>query len=86
MDDVRFMGEFVIGAAAMTAPIIVLTKSLAGDQSGEIYSPNGIAWPHGVQEEEPVRWNVRLLDRTSGRDRQVQARHPRRHRPLPLTR
>jgi hypothetical protein len=80
MHDLQFLGEVVVAVAAMTAPIIVATRWLAGEES-EVN-----AWPRGVQEEDSVRWNVRLLDRAGGRDRQLDTPHPTRHRPLPLPR
>jgi hypothetical protein len=90
MGELQFLGELVVAVAAMAGPIVVLTKWLAGHQGDDVGGatarPTGLSWPWGVQEEEPVRWNLRLLDRPRGRSQQMDTPRPRRHRPLPLTR
>jgi hypothetical protein len=49
----------------LLAPLMALIVSLLADGS-RLEIPNGIQaleWPHGVQEEEPVRWRVERLSR-----------------------
>jgi hypothetical protein len=60
-----------IGAVAVVvAPLVILIVALFGDWSElDIHAPeHALDWPRGVQEEEPVRWNVERLARP-GQDR-----------------
>jgi hypothetical protein len=79
MGDLEFVFEFVLSVAALTMPVIVGIRLLAGGES------TSMPWPRGVQEEEPKHWNAQLFDRPSPGPRQPERERGRRHRPLPLT-
>jgi hypothetical protein len=78
MGDLDFLLEFVLAVAALTVPIVLGVRILAGDHSA------GTPWPRSVQEAEPQPWNVKLLDRRSARARSADPEH-RRRQPLPLS-
>jgi hypothetical protein len=80
MDDLRFLFEFVVTVAALTVPVVVGVRMLAGDQSADM------PWPRGVQEEEPKSWNVHVLDRGSVRTRPVGPERRGHRHPLPSSR
>ena len=81
MGDLRFLFEFVLTVAALTIPAVVGIGLLGDGESAEM------SWPPGIQEEEPKRWNVYLVNRKSGPTRPADADRDRvpRH-PLPLSR
>ena len=56
------LGAVVVVAAV---PLAILFVALSGDWSElEIHAPAHVLdWPQGVQEEEPVRWQVERLAR-----------------------
>jgi hypothetical protein len=80
MDDLRFLFEFVVTVAALTVPVVVGVRMLAGGESADM------PWPRGVQEQEPKRWNVNLLDRRSARTRPVGPKRQGHRHLLPLSR
>jgi hypothetical protein len=80
MGNLEFLLEFVFTVAAVTVPVVVGIRTLAGDESPEM------PWPRGIEEEEPQRWNLDVLDRRSARRQPIGSeRHSHRH-PLPLSR
>jgi hypothetical protein len=55
-----------LGAVAVVvAPLVILSVALLGDWSElKINAPARVLdWPQGVQEEEPVRWQIERLSR-----------------------
>jgi hypothetical protein len=54
--------QILFVVAATTAPIVVIVRFIAGhdtDGSTGIFPPaTGLAWPQGVQEEDPQPWKV----------------------------
>jgi hypothetical protein len=79
MGDLDFLLEFVLAVAALTVPVVIGIRILAGDQTADA------PWPRGVQEEEPTPWNVQLLDRRSARSRTVEPEQRRPRHRLPLS-
>lgn len=80
MGDIEFLLEFVLAVAALTVPAVVGVRILAGDPSAST------SRQRGVQEEDPQRWNVQLIDRRSEWTRagDPEARRQR-GQPLPLS-
>ena len=64
MNDLTFTVLFFVGIAV---PIVLVVRWLGnGDAAGIdglFASPTDLPWPRGVQEEEPARWKVELIDR-----------------------
>ncbi len=56
-----FQIAFVLAVTAV--PIAVSIRLLAGwtDEGGSLLQLTPMAWPRGVQEEEPQRWNLDRL-------------------------
>lgn len=56
--------------AAFPAVMVVMSRAIAPDGAGAcdlFKAPAELGWPHGVQEEEPVRWRVELLERAGAK-------------------
>ena len=57
---------FLLGAALVVF-VVSPTTAHGLDTFGAGFVPyRSAGWPHGVQEEEPVHWSCRRLDRTRG--------------------
>jgi hypothetical protein len=56
--------QILFATLGVAVPIVLLVKVLRGDGQGSIANllaaPDYGAWPHGVQEEEPIRWGARV--------------------------
>ena len=69
MNDLASVFEIVAALALVAAPPILLIRLLAGREGGGVAAVNlfgvqgEMPWPRGVQEEEPPRWRVELLER-----------------------
>jgi hypothetical protein len=52
--------QMVLVTAAVAAPIVLLARLLAGDESVSLadlaFAAGRPSWPRGVQEEEPAPW------------------------------
>jgi len=77
MDGLRFLFEFVLTVAALTVPVVVGIRLLAGGETADA------PWPRGVQEDEPKRWTVHVLDRRGARTRPVGPERQGQRHPLP---
>ena len=61
MNEFTDVVQAIVILAAVTAPVVLGVRFLNGDEvpsmSALVSAPDAAAWPHGVQEEEPVSWH-----------------------------
>lgn len=70
MNEVASLFQTVLPAALVTVAPVVLLRWLAGSGpewglADLVAFRSAMPWPRGVQEEEPIRWKVELLDRSA---------------------
>ena len=56
--------EFVVAALFVTASLVLLARIAFprhGPTAEDLLSRTDLAWPRGIQEEEPARWHVERL-------------------------
>ena len=63
----------IVPYAALAALLVALLRRLAAWNEGPslaalVGGPRDLPWPRGVQEEEPVRWDVQRLRRPARRE------------------
>jgi hypothetical protein len=66
MDTLVAVAQFAAYVAAIGAIALICDRLLGDDDTGQatlLTTRFDAAWPHGVQEEEPQRWNVERLRR-----------------------
>ena len=60
MQDIAPLVQIVLVIAAVVTPIILLANFVRGDSplsfAAMFYTAPEDAWPHGVQEEEPIHY------------------------------
>jgi hypothetical protein len=68
VNEVASLVEILMVATIVGAPV-VLVRWLAGEPrwglADLVRVPSQSTWPRGVQEEEPIRWRVELIDRSA---------------------
>jgi hypothetical protein len=66
MYDIAALFEIVAVIAVVAAPPIILARLLAGrdvDTQVRLFAvQRDLPWPRGVQEEDPPRWRVEIID------------------------
>ena len=57
--------DVLLIALLISVPLLVILGRIAFIPNGvsfeDLLGRTDLAWPHGVQEEEPVRWHVERL-------------------------
>ena len=70
MTDLATLMDIVAHTALVVAPVVLLTRLLAGNDGPSLPdilgAPRDPAWPRGVQEEEPLPWRWERLPVRSG--------------------
>jgi hypothetical protein len=65
VNEIQFLIQFVGATALIAAPAILISRLLANADGGTLADlfaiPLDPPWPHGVQEEEPIRWRMQAL-------------------------
>jgi hypothetical protein len=66
VNEVASLFEIAAYGAILVGPPVMLGRLLSGGEGitlGDLFAiQEDPPWPRGVQEEEPVRWRVELLD------------------------
>jgi hypothetical protein len=66
VNDVAILAQITLGVTVLAAPAALLARLLAGpDPAPTNLFRLGVdpPWPRGIQEEDPPRWRVEILDR-----------------------
>jgi hypothetical protein len=70
VNDVAILAQIALGVTVLAAPAALLARLLAGPEPApmNLFSLSGEPpWPRGVQEEDPPRWRLEILDRRQPR-------------------
>jgi hypothetical protein len=74
VNELVVMAQVVFGVALVVVPTLVLVRFIAGGgEGGGIHAflvYRDLPWPRGVQEEDPPRWRLELLEPRRGTDSQ----------------